>query len=158
MEPSPGDGDRLGLLGTWCGDSDPVVRVAGDRVVGAGGGRTLRVVRDADQVRSGEDVQVHPRAGAGGVRPADVPHLPGREGGDGRRQVAGVVDGVLVDGVEQGVHVRRSLRVAGAAELLGRVDGHDHDGRKDGDDTDDEQELDEGEARKSTMAHGGVGK
>ena len=61
------------------------------------------------------------------------------------RQVSTVINGILIDSIEDCVHVCTALSVASIRKLLGRVDRDDHDGCQNGDDTDHEKEFNEGE-------------
>jgi hypothetical protein len=76
-------------------------------------------------------------------------------GGDGRRNVSVVIQSVLIHRVQQSVHVAAALRVASVGQLLGRVNGNDNDGGQNGNDTDDEEQLDERKTSASgTSGHG----
>ena len=98
------------------------------------------------------------RAGDSGItarriRPEYAPraiHARCRRGIIARGSLAGkiatVINGVLPDGIENGIHTIPSLRIARIPELFRRVDGDDDDCGEDGNNTDHEQELDESEA------------
>ena len=105
----------------------------------------LWVDGEGDDVRTREHVEVDSASGESGAssesRATDVAF--GRRD-DGWDRV--IVDRVLVDGIDDRVHVRTALGVAGVTKLLGGVDGDDNDRSQDRDDTDHEQKLDEGES------------
>jgi len=136
----PGHHNRCALFRIRSGDCYALRRgVAGDRVLRTGSDWRLRIVGYGDDVLASNNGEIN-KAGAIGC--AGLADFRGGRG-DRRWQVAAVVDRVLVHRIEDGVHVGAALRVAGIAELLGRVDRHDDDAGEDRDEPDEKEQLDE---------------